>query len=53
MMLSQFRADDMHGADKFSVQRYQPSVNGSETMATPGNMGGIANFRPRRLAIIL
>jgi hypothetical protein len=34
------------GPTSFRVQRYQPSVNASETMATPGNMGGIANFRP-------
>lgn len=44
--VEQFGQTICMGPTSFRVQRYQPSVNGSETMATPGNMGGIANFRP-------
>ena len=44
--VEQFGQTICMGPTSFRVQRYQPSVNASETMATPGNMGGIANFRP-------
>jgi hypothetical protein len=46
----------VHWAIRVQVPSYQPSVNGSETMTTLGNMGGITGSganRYGRVAIIL